>query len=284
MEKSLHLFDLDYTLWKIEAKLAVIDKKEPQTIIYRIPAEEVNFMKEFYKSQDLKVTYNGYTWYLSEKIWNAIKATKNKIKLEDIGISFREFTDSEILENQINKTEYLLENLDHLKNSNIEVGFVTARSNKKNHKKNLEALIEKIERKLHTRVNKIYFVNDIDKKDDSDITAFRKAKIILEYLTGYKIKGNKFVNLKQTHYKNISFYDDDSKNIDMVNNLQSMLERFLVRTELDVKKEILNVLKNNELRYTTNMITQNKIQPFITKEQVLLNPNHIRLFEKFSKK
>ncbi len=284
MEKSLHLFDLDYTLWKVDAKLAVIDKNDPKTIIYRIPAEEVNFMKEYYKTQDLEVSYNGYTWYLSENIWQNIKKTKNGIELKDIGISFREFTDAEILENQISRTDYLLENLNHLKDGNIEVGFVTARTNKKNHKKNLETLIEKIERKLHTRVNKVYFVNDIDNNLDSDVTSYRKAKIVLEYLTGYKIKGNKFVDLKQTRYNNISFYDDSDKNIEAVQNLQNMLERVLVRTDLDIKKEILNTLKNNKLMFSTFLITQNKIQPFITQEQQLLSPNYIKLFENFKRK
>jgi hypothetical protein len=272
---------LDYTLWKIDAKLAVINKNKPQTIIYRIPAEEVNFMKEYYKSKKLEVSYNGYTWYLSDKIWEAIKKGNDGIELEDIGISFREFTDAEILENQIVRTDYLLENLNHLKDSKAEIGFVTARSNKKNHKKNLETLIEKIERKLHTNVNKVYFVNDIDNNHDSDVTAFRKAKIVLEYLVGYKIKGKKFVDLKQTQYENVCFYDDDTKNIEAVENLQSLLERLLIRTDLDVKKSILTELKNKKISYSTYFITQNKIQPFIVKEQELLSPNHIKLFEHF---
>lgn len=282
MEKSLHLFDLDYTLWKIDAKLAVINKNKPQTIIYRIPAEEVNFMKEYYKSQKLEVSYNGYTWYLNEKIWEAIQKDNAGIELSDIGISFREFTDAEILENQIVRTDYLLENLNHLKDNKVEIGFVTARSNKKNHKKNLETLIEKIERKLHTNVNKVYFVNDIDNNHDSDVTAFRKAKIVLEYLVGYKIKGSRFVDLKQNQYENVCFYDDDAKNIEAVENLQNLLERLLIRTELDVKKAILTELKNKKISYSTYLITQNKIQPFIVKEQELLSPNHIKLFEKFN--
>jgi hypothetical protein len=284
MEKSLHLFDLDYTLWKIDAKLAVIDKNDPKNIIFRIPAEEVNFMKDFYKPFNLKVSYNGYDWYLNEKTWNKIKNLKKGLELKDIGISFREYNDSEILENQIQKTDYLLENLNHLKNNHIEIGFVTARSSKKNHKKNLETLIEKIERKLHTNVNKIYFVNDIDNNNNSDTTSYRKAKIVLEYLTGFKIKGNKFIDLKQTKFNNISFYDDEVKNIDAVQNIQRNLERFLIRTDLEVKKTIIESLKTNKICYKTYLITQNKIEPFIIKEFILLPPNHIKLFENFKLK
>ena len=93
----------------------------------------------------------------------------------------------------------------------------------------------------------MYFVNNIDNKDDSDITCFRKAKIILEFLTGYKIKSNRFSDLKQETYNNINFYDDDYKNVEAVQNLQFVLEKLLVRTDSVVKKEILERLKNNKL-------------------------------------
>lgn len=281
MEKSLHLFDLDYTLWKTDAKIAVIDKRDPKNIIYRISADEVNFMKEFYKPQKLEVSYNGYTWYLSEKIFKDIKSCNKDLELENIGITFREFTNEQILENQILKTEYLMDNVIHLKDKNIEIGFVTARSNKENHKKNLESIIEKIERKIHKTVNKIYFVNDIDNNQDSDVTSFRKAKIVLEYLTGFKIKGNKFINLKQNKFDNVNFYDDENKNIEAVKNLQFLFERILVKSDLDVKKIIINELKTSKPVYITHLITQNKIEPFITRENTLLLPNQIKLFENF---
>jgi hypothetical protein len=280
MEKSLHFFDLDYTLWKMDEKLAVIDKSSPQTVIYRIDPFEISFMKDLYKSFDLKVEYNGNTWYLNDKIWDEINKNK-KYDIKDIGISHREFTDEQCLEKQISTTEYFLSLLDHLKNKNIEIGFLTARYDKKNNKKNIEVLVDKIDRKLHTRVYKMYFVNDMDDNHNSDITAYRKAKIVLEYLIGYKIKGNKFVELKQEKFNNVSLYDDEIQNIEGVNNLQFLLETILLRTDVDIKRDILQRVKNNKLYYTTYLITQNKVNPFIINEQILLPPNHIKLFENF---
>lgn len=283
MEKTLHLFDLDYTLWKTEAKLAVIDKNEPSKIIYRIPMYEVVFMKDYYKKFDLEVSYNGFNWYLSDKLWDEIKSINKKIELSDIGISYREFTNEEILEKQVFNTEYLLDNLRHLKDVDTEIGLVTARCNKNNHSKNLEVLIDKIEKTIHKKVNKIYFVNDIDNNFSSDITSYRKAKIVLEYLIGFKIKGDKFIDLKQNVYNNVSFYDDDTKNIEAVQNLQFILEKLLSRTDLELKKDILGKLKNDNPVFNTYLITQNKVHPFIKKEQKLLFSNYIKMFENFSK-
>lgn len=280
--KTLHLFDLDYTLWKLDEKLAVIDKRDPKNIIFRIPSDEQSFMKEYYKNYGFEVSYNGYTWYLNENLYNKIKSSKKGIELENIGISYREFTCDEILEKQIFKTDYLLENLKHLKNDrNIEVGYISARLDKNGLKKNIDTLTEKVERILHTKINKKYFVNNIDNNMDSDITSVRKAKIILEFLTGFKIKGNRFVDLKQSVYDNVNFYDDDTKNIEGVLNLQFMLEKYLLKSEISIKKQILERIKNNKIYYTTNLVTQNSIEPFITKEQQLLLPNYIKLFEQF---
>lgn len=280
--KTLHLFDLDFTLWKMDEKLAVIDKRDPKNVIFRIPADEYIFMKDMYRKYDIETSYNGYTWYLNDKLLSQIKSSKKGIELENIGISTREFTDTEILENQIVKTDYLLENVKHLRdNYKIEVGYITARINRNTLKKNIEVLTEKLENYLKTKINKMYFVNDIDNSDNSDITAFRKAKIVLEFLTGFKIKNNKFTELKQTQYKEVSFYDDETKNIDAVNNLQSLFESLLLRTDESIKKEILETIKNNKLKFNSYQITHNKLNPFIVNEDVLLSPNTIKPYSAF---
>ncbi len=278
MKKSLHLFDLDYTLWRIDSKMAIIDKNEPDKVLLRISPDEKDLLKEFYKKDNLEIYYNGEKWYLSPKIWENIKEIKKGLDLTDIGLSFREFTDTETLENQVKRTDYLLENLTHLKDSYIEVGILSARSNKKGDRKNLSILTEKMERILGTKVNKIYFVNDIENSEGSDTTSYRKAKIVLEHLLGFKIKKGKFSELKQDIFDHVSFYDDDENNIDAVAGAQRLLEKFLPKTEVDIKKEILERLKNNKIFIDTYLITQNKMNPFIKNENMLLSPNYIKLY------
>lgn len=277
MEKELHLFDLDHTLWIMDTKLAVIDKRNPKDVIYRIPLEEKIFMKSNYKEDGLKIEYNGETWYLKKQIWEDIKKNNN-IELENLGISYREFTDDEYLKEQLNKTQFLLNNVNHLKNKiNVEIGFLTARKNKKNHKQILESLVDKIWRKLRITPKKIYFLDDINNDDD---ISFRKACIVLEFMTGFKIKGSRFSSLKQEKYKSVHFYDDSKENIEMVNNIQYLMEDLLIKTDVDIKKEILNNL--DERNFSTYKVTENKVEPFIVNNNKLIKPR-IKLFEKFIK-
>lgn len=278
--KELHLYDLDFTLWKMPSKLAVIDKREPEKIIYRIPYDNIALMKSYYKKYDLKVEYNGNVWYLSEKMWNDITKIKD-IKINDIGISDREWKDEEILESQISKTEYLLDNLKHLKNKEIDLGVLTARSREKSHKENIDVLKQKIDLKLNLPIKKIYFINNIDDNDDTDITSNRKAKIILEHLVGYKTKGNRFIDLKQDKYDKVYFYDDNDKNIEQASALQFLLEKLLIKTNKEIKHDILERIKRTDLFYIVNKITDNKTNPFIKYERKLLTPNNITLFEQF---
>ena len=282
MNKDLHLYDLDFTLWRTPSKLAVIDKEEPWKVIYRIPADNIAMMKSYYQKEGLEVNYNGKTWYLNEDMWSDIKRVIGKdITLEDIGISDREWTDEEILENQISKTEYLLENLNHLKGEKFDIGFLTARGRKKAHVDNINHLKEKVTMKLKTPVSKVYFVNDIDDNRNVDVSSLRKAKIVLEHLVGYKIKGSKFVNLKQDTYERVFFYDDLKENIEQASGLQFLLEKLLVRTDKEIKESILNRIKRMDLFYVVNEITSNKLNPFLKYERKLLPPNNVKLFEDY---
>lgn len=277
--KKIGFFDLDYTLWKTPAKLVVILKDKPEQIIYRIPLDEISMMGSFYKKYNLPVDYNGNTFYLSQKMWEDIK----KIDLDKIGISYREWTNEELLENQIPKTEYLLDNIKHLKDSYCDIAFLTARSNKDKHKENISVLVKKVEDKINKRVKKVYFVNDSDNNFNSDISSSRKAKVLLEHLIGYKIKDNCFTELKQDVYEGVSLYDDEKKNIEVVNNLQILFEKMLVRTEYDLKEEIIKRVQDNRLYYTTYTITSNKLNPFIKSEKVLVSPENILNFREFNK-
>ena len=130
-------------------------------------------------------------------------------------------------------------------------------------------------------MKKVYFVNDIDENNKSDITSNRKAKILLEHLIGYKIKNNKFTTLKQEVYERVHFYDDNKDNVEQANALQFLFEKLLVRTSKELKMEILERIKRNDLFYIVNEITSNKLNPFLKYERKLLPPNNVKLFEEY---
>lgn len=276
---SFHFFDLDYTLWKTNSKLAVINKNQPEKVIYRIDPIYIPMMKTYWKQYDLSVKYNGKQYWLNEDIWKEIQDDNKGIKIEDIGISDREWNNEEIINRQLGKVEYLLDNLNHLKDQHsAELGFLTARTNKKAHSGLLKELKNKIYRRLRKNISKIFFVNDLEDDVNADLTSSRKAKILLEHLVGYKIRRNQFIKLEQSKYDDIHFYDDNEQNIEASKNLQSIFEKCLLNSDPMIKSEVIERVKNNELKFTSYLITNNEIEPFIEESNKLLLPNAIDLF------
>lgn len=276
--QEFHFFDLDWTLWKTDSKLCIINKNQPNIIIHRIDPIYKPMMKTYWKNYNLPVHYNGQQWWLSKEIWDNLKRKNKKIKLTDLGISYRDWTDKEIIEKQKNKTEYLFSNLKYLKNKwNVSINFLTARSNKEAHREVLKDIKESIYRKLKIKVNKTYFVNDFESELNDDNTASRKSKILLEHLIGYKIRNNKFIDLKQTETNTIHFYDDNSKNIDAANSLQNIFDICISKTDPMIKKDIIDRIKTIDLKFNTYLITNNDIEPFKKFESKLILPNDLKI-------
>lgn len=276
-------FDIDYTLIRPESKLAIIDKENPGEIVSRINNTDEPLLDSIWKKYKLNVEYNGKTFWISPEIFKSIKRKVSDITLDRIGISYREWTDKEILEQQANGLEFLLHNLKDLKDCNIPVALLTARTRKENHGEFLKKMKDEISTKLRLPVIKEFFINDIDSQYSTDLTASRKAKIIIEHLIGYKIKGNRFVDLKQSEYSTIRFFDDDDKNIEAVNNLQKLFETCLNNTDKELKSKIMIRFKNTNLKYNTYLVTNNELNPFIIKENSLISPynTNVELFETF---
>ena len=280
--KEIHFFDLDYTLWITDSKLSVINKNKPEEVIYRIDPIHIPMMKTYWKKFDLLVNYNGKNWWLSKDIWEHIQRNNKNIKLTDIGISDREWSSEELLSKKKDKTYFLMSNLNHLKNKwNISISFLTARTQEKAHSELLNDLKKRIYRRLKINVQRTFFVNNLDDDSNDDLTAGKKAKILLEHLIGYKIRRGKFIDLEQTTTSAVHFYDDNPKNIDASKNLQLLFESCLSNTDIEIKKKIVERVKNTDLKYVTHQITNNEVELFQTDERKLLLPNMLEIFEHF---
>jgi hypothetical protein len=277
---TITFLDIDYTLIRPESKLAIIDKDNPSQIIMRINNSDEILMNSVWKKFNIKVQYNGKTFWLNPELLKSIKRHVDGITLNRIGISYRDWTDNELLNNQ--GFDFILHNLGELKDTNSSVSLLTARKSKKSHGEFLKKLKEEIKSKLRLSVVSEFFINDMEVQTNSDLTASRKAKIILEHLIGYKIKSNRFVNLKQSEYSDVKFYDDDVDNIDAVKNLQLLFETCLKNTDKELKNEIINKLKHVKLTWETCLVTNNDLNPFVKNNGILVLPQ-IDLFESFNR-
>jgi DNA-binding cell septation regulator SpoVG len=276
--------DIDFTILRPNSKLVVIDKEEPNRVLFRIEPSQSVLLTSYWKKYNLRVDYNGMTYWLSPEMYDGIKRIKKNLPLNRVGISAREWTSKEILDTQKTNIDFVLKNLKHLKDKNAQVVLLTARESKDNHAEFLKTIKEELKNKLKVSILKEYFVNDMEANVSSSVTATRKAKIILEHLVGYKIMRNRFVETTQSEYETAYFYDDDSINIDVANELQDIFEVALKETKPELKAKIIQRMKSVKLKLETNLATNNSLNPFITNEVILTVPYNLDLYESFKLK
>lgn len=271
MGKEIVFFDLDNTLWYIKSDVLVINKNKPEEPIIKISQPEFALIKSgIYVKDDICIDYNNEKFYISKDMLERILRRNKNIRLRDIGISYSEYFDEYILNKK--EVQLLLNNIKYFIGRDIDVGVLTARSDRKLHANLLNKLRLKLA-EYGLEIDKIYFVSESIKMSGSfDKVSYNKNKILLEHLVGLTISGNRFIPVKKESYDKIYFCDDVESNILSINNLQEYFD-FLVRnSEDEVIEFINNRLNSHSLILVTNLVTNNELNPFETKVIKLAEP------------
>lgn len=270
MDKEIAFFDLDNTLWYIKSDIWVINKNNPSVPILKISPVEFALIKSgIYINDNICIDYNNERFFISRDMMDRILRKSKNIRFGDIGISYAEFFDDDILNKK--NVQLLLNNIKHLIGKNVEIGVLTARSDRKKHSNLLNKLRIKL-KEYGLEINKIYFVSEsIRMVGYNDKVTYDKNKILMEHLIGLTIENNKFLPIKKDCYNKIYFYDDLKSNIMSANNLQDYFDFLIRNSESEVIEFISNRLENNKLLLITNLITNNEVNPFETKI-IKLNP------------
>lgn len=259
---QVHWFDLDNTLWKTNAKWWIIDKNNPLKPIMRISQHDAQLIiNGNYINDNNNINYNGFDGWIDNELLTKIKQKKN-IDIKNIGISFREYLDENLIVNQVSE---LFIYLDRLKNINHNViNLLTARANKKAHKPLIEKLSEKLA-EINIKINDVVFVSDPTCIHNYGTVSEKKLQSIIESIVGYKID-NGFTAIMCNKYDECYFYDDDDLNIDECKNINQRIEYLLTNTQPWLKERIISNLKNSNQKLILNLVTTNEMNPFETTE------------------
>jgi len=261
--KEIAYFDLDNTLWYIKSDVWLIDKNKPSIPILKISPIEFTLIKSgIYIKDDLPIDYNGETFFISHDMLDRAQRKHRNIRLLNLGISYVEYFNEEILNNK--DVQLLLNNIKHLIGKDIEIGVLTARSDRKKHSNLLNKLRIKL-KEYGLEITKIYFVSEsIRSIGFNDKIIYDKNKVLLEHLIGLTIEDKHFVPIKKDAYTTVYFYDDIKSNFMSANNLQDYFD-FLVRNSDDECIEYINNrFQTNKLQLVNNLVSNNTVNPFET--------------------
>jgi len=270
--KEITFFDLDNTLWYIKSNAWVILKDKPGKPLMKISNLEFTLIKNgVYIPDGNVIEFNNEKYFVSNEFVERLERFKKNVKLGDVGISYAEYFDEDIL----NKKEviFLLDNIKHLIGTGMELGLLTARTDRSKHAHLLNKLRVKLQ-EYGFEISKIYFVEDrLRFIGSSDKVAYDKNKVLLEHLIGLEIEGNKFIPMKKDAYNRVYFYDDVKQNFLTVGSMQEYFQQLMLNSDDEVIEYIKNRLKTQTLLLMNNLITNNEVNPFETKIIKLREPH-----------
>lgn len=262
---TINWFDLDGVLWFTDAKWWIVDKKNPENFIIKISQYEGSLiLSGHYKSQKLQIHYNGSDGWLSKEIYEKILKKKD-ISLDDIGFSWREFSDTGLISKQIDSLRINTSVLKHLDPDKDIVNVLTARGNKEAHR----VLLKKLEDELSNNgidINECVFIHDVNNTNIAGNAHTRKCLYLLQNIVGYKIDGNKFVPIKCQEYDVSNFYDDQDININECYNINTILSGLLNNTMKTLRDLIINDIYERKPVLNVNLVTTNEMNPFETEQ------------------
>ena len=282
--KKIAFFDLDGCLWDNDYEVWVIDKDHPSKPLHVLnPIEFALIKKGHYKKEDICLDYNGQKFYISEELSKRLQKKSHTENIERFGISLMPMVDKKLLNKS--KLEIYIKNIEHLRyNKHVDIGILTARSNQRTNSDILNKLRLELEN-IGINIKKIFFVGESVNKGQNYMN---KVNVLLEHLTGFKIKGGKFVPLKQDWYPNVSFYDDDTQNIHYANDIQKFFEEILRKTDDELFHLILERLDTVKIKLDNYLVTTNDTNRFVKSSVTLEKPtrfpireSRLMTFEKF---
>ena len=275
-----HFFDID-VLVEVNSKVWVISKTNPSIPIIKISKHEFNLIKRgIYKKYKQNLSIGSESYWLSEDLMNSLKVRCKNLRCDitDLSFSMQEFMNPEVIDNLDFKV--MVDHFQQLKNTKDAIYVICSKNTEKNYKKVVDKLIEKMA-DFGLVIKDFYYLSETFYNRDKDNISHTKVKLLLQHLVGYKSDNDKFIDEEITQYDRIYFYDDESSVISLANDCNKLFDFLVSNTEDIIKSNIKDIVREDDKIIIVNKVTNNKVNPFITKEVLVEWSNIKKTFESF---
>jgi len=276
-----HFFDID-SLIEINNKAWIVDKDNPTIPIMKISKSDFNLIENgIYRKQNNKMEFNGRTFWLPTDLYNKIKikAKTYKANFGNLAISLQEFYNKSIIDEM--DFELNLNTILDLKNKVEDIYIICSKQTKRNY----ETIIEKLKEKLKEDgilIKNFYYINETLYAQDIDQTRFKKIRLLIQHLVGYKSQGDKFINEEITRYDQISYYNNDFDTLKVIDELNSILEVMVSKTENGLRDVIKEDIEEYRPALIVNKINDNKLNKLESKKVIMNLSSIIMTYEKYN--
>lgn len=276
-----HFFDID-TLLEVKGEAWIVDKDNPSVPILKISSSDFNLIENgIYRKQNNKIEFNGKTFWLPTELFNKIKIKAKifKANFGNLAISLQEFYNKGIIDEMNIKLN--LDVISKLKNTQDDIYIICSKQTKRNYQTPIEKLEVEL-KKIGLKIKDFYFINENLYRIDNDEVRFKKMRLILQHLMGYKTDGLKFIDEELTQYSKISYYDNEVDTLKISEDINNLLELTLTNTQEGLKNVIKEILIDEKPQLLVNKINTNHVNQIETKKIILSLSHTIKKFESFN--
>lgn len=273
-------FDLD-VLIDMNQQCWIVEKTRPNIPIMKISKSDFNLIKSgIYSKQGNKIDFNGITFYLPTDLLNKlkIKSKVNKIELSNLAISMQEFLNKDVIDNL--EFNLNLDVISEFKSSEDDIYIICSRQSKRNY----QTLIDKLKDKLKDNginIKNFYFISETFYNQNSDEIKFKKMRLLIQHLLGYKTDNNKFIDQEITKYKRVIFYDNNYDTLSYANDINVLLEVILSKTDDGLRDVIKEDIQELKPQLVINKINDNLVNKIETKKVILNLSKLVMTFESY---
>jgi hypothetical protein len=272
--------DLD-ALVKIENKAWIVDKNSPNIPLLKLSKSDFNLIKSgIYRSQNNKIEFNGVTYWLPSELINKlkIKAKISKIDFGNLAISLQEFLNKSIIDSLDFEVNSFL--ISKLKNTEDDIYIICSKQTKKNYQ-NITDKIEKEFLKAGLKIKNYYFISETFYNQKEDNIEFKKMRLLLQHLLGYKTEGDKFIDEEITKYNKIHYYDSNINTLKISDKINELLSFVLSNTDKGLANVIKEDVKDFRPTLYLNRVNDNEVNKIDNKKIILSLSTLIKTFESF---
>ncbi len=275
-----YFVDLD-CLINVSNQVWVVDKNKPNIPIMKLSKEDFNLFKSgIYKSQGNKITFNGQVFWLPKEFYDKLKVKLKNVNssLGNLAISLQEFMNKDLIDN----LEFTLDEwmISKLKNKVDDIYVVCSKQTKTN----WESIIEKLTANLleeGIQIKDFYYISETFYNQKDDDIVFKKARLWLQHLVGYKTDGLKFIDEEPKRYDEIIAYDNHRITLYLKKDLNSILKTILGKTPESLSRVIKENIDDFKPKLTLIWLSENKVNREKQDTIHLDYSNLVKSFEKF---
>lgn len=277
---TARFFDID-TIVEMENQAWVVDKSQPNIPIHKISKSDFNLIKNgVYRKQNNRMDFNGKTFWLPTDLVNKlkVKAKSNRSDFSNLAISLQEFLNPDVIQHiGMNINTDLVSDM---KNLTDDIYLVCSRQTKDKYESVINRVVEEFS-KLGLEIKSFYYISENFYNQNDDEIKFKKMRLLIQHLIGYKTDDKKFSDQEIDRYQKIYWYDNNYETLKIADQINGLFEIILSKTDPGLRDVIREDVKDFKPCLIVNKVNENSYNR-IEEKKVIINLSHLVMtFESF---